>query len=89
LLRYRSPYANKVGMTHLAAYITATGQSQAALASDLGISRSHMSGLVSGAKKPSLELAFAIQRATSDAVPASSWVDQDGVQNALPPAPTA
>ena len=69
-------------MTQLAAHITATGQSQAALASDLGISRSHMSELVSGAKKPSLDLAFAIERATGGAVPASSWVDQEGTQHA-------
>ncbi|WP_434612117.1 helix-turn-helix transcriptional regulator [Tabrizicola sp. M-4] len=62
-------------MTHLGTHISETGKSQAALAKDLGISRSHMSELVSGAKKPSLELAFAIERATGGAVPASAWVD--------------
>lgn len=63
-------------MTHLATHITTTGLSQAALAKELGISRSHMSELVSGAKKPSLDLAFAIERVTEGAVPAASWTEE-------------
>ena len=60
-------------MTHLASFIASTGKRQADLAKDLSISRSHMSELVSGSKKPGRNLAIAIERATDGAVPVSSW----------------
>lgn len=40
----------------------------------LGISRPHMSTLMSGKRKPSLDLAVRIERATNGAVPAESWI---------------
>ena len=65
-------------MTQLLAHLTTTGETQSALAKRLGISRSHMNELAAGIKGPSLELAFAIERATMGAVPASSWVVGEG-----------
>ena len=41
----------------------------------LGISRPHLSQVVSGSKRPSLDLAVRIERLTDGAVPVSSWVD--------------
>lgn len=63
-------------MSLLQAYIAASGTKQSALAETLGVSRGYLSELVGGTKKPSLDLAFAIQRATDGAVPASSWVEE-------------
>lgn len=63
-------------MNKLTAYLGDTSTSQAKLADVLGISRSHMSLLVSGERKPGLDLAIAIERATNGAVPASFWVDE-------------
>lgn len=72
-------------MTHLLSYLEATKTRQSALAEVLGVSRGYMSELVGGTKQPSLELAFAIERATGGAVPASSWV----AANPTPETPTA
>lgn len=63
-------------MSKLTTYLSETSISQAKLSDALGISRSHMSLLVSGERKPGLDLAVAIERATDGAVPASSWVDE-------------
>lgn len=63
-------------MSKLTTYLSETSTSQAKLSEALGISRGHMSLLASGERKPSLELAVAIERATDGAVPASSWVDE-------------
>lgn len=62
-------------MSHLSSYLVVSRKSQAALAEEVGVSRGYMSELVAGAKKPGLDLAFAIERATEGAVPAISWVD--------------
>jgi len=62
-------------MTRLLTYLTETRTKQAALAETLGVSRGYLSELAGGTKKPSLDLAFAIERATGGAVPASVWVD--------------
>ncbi|WP_414973790.1 helix-turn-helix transcriptional regulator [Cereibacter sphaeroides] len=43
-------------------------------AAALGISRSYLSLLETGKKQPSLEVAVRIERITSGAVPASSWI---------------
>ena len=60
-------------MSNLTTFLTETNTSQAKLSEALGISRGHMSLLVSGERKPSLDLAVAIERATGGAVPVSSW----------------
>lgn len=61
-------------MSHLSSYLQSSRKSQATLAEEVGVSRGYMSELVAGAKKPGLDLAFAIERATDGAVPAASWV---------------
>lgn len=60
-------------MTHLLAYIQETRTKQSAFAEQLGVSRSYLSELVGGSKRPSLNLAFAIERLTEGAVKASDW----------------
>lgn len=57
-----------------AEFIRSSDESQVAWARRLGVSTSHMSGLLSGKKLPSLELAVRIERATGGRVPAASWV---------------
>ena len=53
--------------------ITASGQTRRAIADQLGISASYLSLLEGGKKRPSLDLAFRIERLTGGAVPAASW----------------
>jgi transcriptional regulator with XRE-family HTH domain len=46
--------------TNLAQYLEKTGQSQQALADQLGVTQSHISRIVNGSAEPSLELALHI-----------------------------
>jgi transcriptional regulator with XRE-family HTH domain len=46
---------------------------RAELAERLGISRPHADFICRGARRPSLELALAIEKLTDGAVPAASW----------------
>lgn len=61
-------------MTALAKWRKAAGReaTQAKFAERLGISRSYLSEIETGAKKPALDLAFRIERETGGAVPAKS-----------------
>lgn len=63
-------------MSEIATYIASNKIKQSALAAALGVSRGYLSELVGGTKRPSLELAVAIERATNGAVPATSWVPE-------------
>ncbi|MDK8874708.1 helix-turn-helix transcriptional regulator [Paracoccus sp. SSJ] len=68
--------------------IKSMGLKRAVVAENLGIGRAYLSGLESGKKKPSLELAVKIARLTGGAVPVESWVDPE--VSAIPqPAATA
>lgn len=67
-------YANFCHMEKLANYLMNVSASQADFAAAVGITRGHMSALLSGVRLPSLDLAVRIERATSGQVPASSWV---------------
>ncbi len=58
-------------------HIASSGRSRKDWAEDLGISRSFLSLLEAGQKRPSLELAVRIERATGGAVPVQSWVQED------------
>ena len=67
--------------THFAKYLADCGPaapSRRALAGRLGISRSHLSEIVTGAKRPSLELATRIERLTDGAVPVNQWIPAEG-----------
>lgn len=63
-------------MTDLLTYLANTKTKQSVLAASVGVSRGYLSELVGGTKRPSLELAVAIERATDGAVPATSWVPE-------------
>jgi transcriptional regulator with XRE-family HTH domain len=54
--------------------IIQSGQSQTAWAERLGISKSYLSSILSGKRRPALDLAVSIQRATNDQVLATSWI---------------
>ncbi len=58
----------------LAEFISKSGKTRSAFAEEIGISRSYLSEILSGNRRPSLELAVAIERKTSGAVLASSWI---------------
>lgn len=53
--------------------IASSGKSRAEWAAELQISEAFLSQIVNGRKRPSLDVAFRIERATNGAVPASSW----------------
>ena len=55
-------------------YIEESGATQAACAALLSISPGYLSDLLSGKRRPSLELATRIERLTNGAVLAGSWV---------------
>ena len=60
-------------MTRLATYFRETGETQGDLAARVGTSASTICRIASGKIRPSLDLAFAIQRVTENAVPVASW----------------
>ncbi|WP_083783465.1 helix-turn-helix domain-containing protein [Maritimibacter alkaliphilus] len=62
------------GMDSLARYLREGSIRQRVFAEQIGCSSSYLSEILSGRKIPSLTLAFAIERETKGAVPASSWV---------------
>ena len=58
----------------LAELILTSGRTRASWATTLGISAGYLSDILSGKKRPSLGVAVRIERATSGAVSASSWI---------------
>lgn len=64
------------GMSKLSEHLRQAGVLQSAFAEVLGVSRGHLSALISGARLPSLDLAVRIERETAGAVPAASWVPE-------------
>lgn len=74
------------GMDQLRAYLTRTNITQSAFAGTIGLSRSHLSEIISGRKRPSLDVAFAIARATSGDVPVEAWADP--IPTDVPTVPT-
>ena len=61
-------------MQTIRAFLLSNNMPQARFAAMAGVSRGHMSALVSGAKAPSLNLALTIERLTGGKVPVASWV---------------
>ena len=61
------------GMEKLRAYLCTARVTQRSFADVIGLSRSHLNEIISGRKRPSLDVAFAIARATSGAVPVEAW----------------
>ncbi len=52
-------------------------ESQSDIAMKFGISQAYLSQILSGKRRPSLDLAIRIERLTDGAVPATSWVEQE------------
>ncbi|MTH79396.1 helix-turn-helix domain-containing protein [Paracoccus aestuariivivens] len=69
--------------------IKSLGLKRAVFADQLGIGRGYLSGLESGKKRPSLELAVRIERLTGGAVPVASWVDGSEANSPCQPAQEA
>ena len=65
-----------IGMNELSKYIDASGLTQEQFAEKIGADQSIVSRLYAGKIRPSLQRAFAIERATNGAVPVSSWVSE-------------
>ena len=61
-------------MSNLLKYLDDNAMSQRAFAKLIGVDASIVSRLARSEIRPSLDLAFAIERETSGAVPAVSWV---------------
>ena len=57
-------------------HLAASGKRRSEWAQELRISEAFLSQIVNGKKRPSLDLAFRIERATDGAVPAGSWIEQ-------------
>lgn len=56
----------------------AAGRTQGAIAKEIGISRSYLAEILSGAKVPGRNAITKIERATGGAVPASIWFENTG-----------
>lgn len=72
-------------MHTLSDYLRENRIRQCDFAAELGVTQATVSRIVRRVKLPSLELAFAIQRATKGAVPVSSWDPE--ISEALPEQP--
>jgi predicted XRE-type DNA-binding protein len=62
-------------MMSLTEYLAQSGTSQKTFAEQVGVDQSVVSRLARRDIRPSLELAFKIERATDGQVPAAGWVD--------------
>jgi len=60
----------------LSAWLKAANMTQAEMARKCGYDRGNFHRLLNGKLRPSLHLAFAIERETKGAVPADAWVRQ-------------
>lgn len=69
----RFAVCNLADMMTLSAYLATTGETQADFAARIGIKPPHMSLILSGARRPGIVVASAIERETGGQVPASSW----------------
>jgi transcriptional regulator with XRE-family HTH domain len=61
-------------MEKLATHLKAAGIKRNAFAKSVGISAPHLTHILTGIKRPSLDLAFRIEAETNGIVPASCWV---------------
>jgi transcriptional regulator with XRE-family HTH domain len=63
----------------LSNFITQSGLTRSTWAERLGVSRSYLSDVLNGNRRPSLDLAVRIARLTGGAVPVESWVPGEPV----------
>jgi transcriptional regulator with XRE-family HTH domain len=62
-------------MMNLDTYLRTANKTQEAFADEIGVRQATISRLKRG-KRPSLDLAARIERATGGAIPASSWITE-------------
>jgi len=62
-------------MNKLQKHLSDSGLAKSDFAKSIGISRGYLSDLMSGRRRPTLELAFQIQAETKGDVPAESWLN--------------
>lgn len=75
-------------MEQLATHLKAAGIKRNEFARSVGISAPYLTQILAGLKRPSLDLAFRIEKATNGIVPASCWVShQEPSLAAIPIAP--
>jgi transcriptional regulator with XRE-family HTH domain len=74
-------------MSDLQKYLDDNSITQREFAARVSSSPSYINEIVAGSKTPGLKLAFAIERATGGAVPASSWIPADEPAPIPTPAP--
>lgn len=60
-------------MQQLRTYLSANSETQKAFAKRVSVSPSHLSEIISGRKRPSLDIALAISRETGGEIPAEAW----------------
>lgn len=60
--------------TKLSRWLDSAGMTRYELADHLKIGRAHADKICRGERRPSLELAIAIEKLTRGAIPASSWL---------------
>lgn len=77
-----------VVMQSLETYLTEQSIKQADFAEQLKVSQATVSRLAKGTMRPSLDLAFAIERATGGAVPVASWNPDPAAKDESPTPPT-
>lgn len=66
-------------MSTLSAYLKSSGKTQAALASEVGVTQAYIAKLCASGV-PSLPVAIAIAKATGGAVSAESWVSRSAAE---------
>lgn len=57
-----------------------SGKKHGDFAKTLGISGAYLSQILSGKRRPAIDLAFLIERETGGKVPARSWVKRDAAK---------
>jgi len=75
-------------MNNLSKYISDRGMTRGEFAKRVGISAPYLSEILSGPKRPSIDLAFKIESETGGEVPASCWVRHE-IPSASAPAKEA
>jgi transcriptional regulator with XRE-family HTH domain len=65
-----------VGMNALHRYAAETAKTHAELAEEIGLSRSYVTEILSGTRRPGRKAIEKIADATNGAVPAQSWFDE-------------
>lgn len=67
-------------MERLQKYLKTNGMRQVELARRLGLSNGYLHNLLRGNRRPSLDMALRIERATDGAVPVQAWAIEEAAE---------